>query len=78
MTVFSKLIEKFKKKPESIKFRELEKILLSIGFEKIPTKGSHMKYKKSNFEIDIIIPVHKNDCKDFYKKQTYKIIKNLL
>jgi len=78
MTQIDKLLSKFKKGPDSVSYRDLERILLSLGFEKINTKGSHVKFKKEGLISDIVIPVHKNECKDFYKKQTYKQIKNLL
>jgi len=73
-----KIIKKFKSKPESIKYRDLDRMLKSLDFILINAKGSHKKYKHLNFLTDIIIPVHNNECKDFYKKQTYKQIKNLL
>ncbi|MDQ7009359.1 MAG: type II toxin-antitoxin system HicA family toxin [Candidatus Gracilibacteria bacterium] len=78
MTKKQKIIEKFKNNPGSLKFSEIQTILMNLGFEKIEAKGSHTKFKNKNINInnDIIIPVHNNDCKDFYKKQTYKILKN--
>ncbi|MCB9805622.1 type II toxin-antitoxin system HicA family toxin [Candidatus Nomurabacteria bacterium] len=80
MTIRDKLIAKFKFKedPEKLKFRDIEKILVSLGFEKIQTKGSHVKYKNQKFPNDVIVPIHSNECKPFYKRQIYKIIKYLL
>lgn len=78
MTQALKLLAKFKRNPESIKYVELEKILISIGFKKIKTKGSHVKFKKESLNFDIVIPVHNMDCKNFYKKQVYKQIKKYL
>ena len=34
------------------------------------------KFKNKSLRNDIIIPIHNNDCKNFYKKQTFKILKN--
>ncbi len=78
MTVIKKLIDKFKNSPESLKFKDIEIILINLDFEKVQTKGSHVKFKRFNFKNDIIVPVHNSDCIKFYKKQIYKQIKNLL
>lgn len=76
MTKKEKIFEKFCINPESIKYIELVWILEDIWFQKIQAKGSHVKFKYEKLKNDIIIPVHNNDCKEFYKKQTYKILKN--
>lgn len=78
MSQIKKIIDKFKLKPESIKYNDLDRILRNLDFTLVNTKGSHKKYKHLSFPNDIIIPVHSNECKDFYKKQVYKQIKNLL
>lgn len=78
MTQKSKLLRNLKNNPGGLKYRDIEKILLMLGFEKIKTKSSHVKFKKENFDRDLVIPVHNNECKDFYKKQIYKQIKKLL
>jgi predicted RNA binding protein YcfA (HicA-like mRNA interferase family) len=41
-------------------------------------KGSHKKFKHSSLVTDLVIPVHNNDCKDFYKTQAAKIVKKLI
>jgi len=76
MTKKDKILNKFFKNPESIKYSELEFILISYWFEKINSKWSHIKFKNPKFLNDIIIPLHNNDCKWFYKKQVYKILKD--
>jgi predicted RNA binding protein YcfA (HicA-like mRNA interferase family) len=77
MTKIDKTVSKFLKNPTSLRYSEIEKILLYLGFEKVEAKGSHKKFKHSLLEHDLIIPVHSNECKDFYKKQAAKIVKNL-
>jgi predicted RNA binding protein YcfA (HicA-like mRNA interferase family) len=47
-------------KPESVS-TGIERMLLFLGFEKIPTKGSHVKWKHYQLRNDIIIPVHRNE-----------------
>lgn len=75
MSKISKLLQKFKEKPETLKYQEIKKVLLHLEFEIINTNGSHVKYKNTICRIDIIIPVHNNDCKKFYKKEVLKILK---
>ena len=77
MTKLQKLKAKFLRNPKSIKYTELELILKYLGFEKIKAKGSHVKFKHSKLTVDIIIPIHNGECKDFYKKQTKKIVENI-
>ena len=76
MTKKQKLFDKFIQNPESIKYKELNAILENLWFLKIDAKWSHVKFKHVKIKNDIIIPVHNNECKDFYKKQTYKILKS--
>jgi len=76
MTKKEKLIEKFKNNPWNLKFWEIEIILKDLWFDRIEAKWSHTKFKNKDLKNDVIIPVHNNDCKDFYKKQTLKILKN--
>jgi len=78
MSQIEKLIGKFIKNSASIKYRDLKKIFEYIGLEEVSTKGSHVKFKHYSLKQDLIIPVHNNECKDFYKLQAKKTIKNLL
>lgn len=77
MSQLEKLIEKFLENPNSIKFSKIEKILKHFNFKRIEAKGSHIKFKHHKLKYDLIIPLHNNDCKNFYKELTVKIIKNL-
>ena len=74
MTKKEKLKRKFVQRPESLKSFQIENILQSHGFKRVLTKGSHVKYKHDRLNIDLVIPVHNKDCKDFYKKQVAKIL----
>lgn len=77
MTRISKKVEKFYEKPESIKYTDVVEILIHHGFEKVSTKGSHVKFKHAQLEADIVIPVHNGECKHFYKKEALKQLKKL-
>jgi predicted RNA binding protein YcfA (HicA-like mRNA interferase family) len=77
MTKINKLVEKFLLNPTSLKYRDIENILNHFGFEKINAKGSHVKFKHPQRISDLVIPVHNNDCKDFYKEKARKEINKL-
>lgn len=79
MTKHEKLIQKFLKNPSSLRFSQIEKTLSMAGFMEINVKsGSHRKFKHVLLQNDLIIPVHNNDCKDFYKKQAAKCLLSIL
>ncbi len=76
MTKINKDIQRFLERPASLRYAQIQKILLYLGFEKIDAKGSHIKFKHPALDHDLIIPLHDNDCKDFYKKLASKIIRD--
>jgi predicted RNA binding protein YcfA (HicA-like mRNA interferase family) len=78
MSQIEKLIKKFNKQPASVKYSELERILIHVECQKIQARGSHVKFKHRTLSFDIVIPVHKNECKSFYKQQVKKQIHELL
>jgi len=78
MSRIEKLLKKFQTKPESVRYTDVETILLHVGCEKISVKGSHVKFKHRALRFDIVIPVHKGECKSFYKRQALKQISKLL
>jgi predicted RNA binding protein YcfA (HicA-like mRNA interferase family) len=78
MSQIEKLLKKFTQAPQNARYADIEKILLHLGFEKISTKGSHVKWKHQKMRHDIIIPIHSGECKDFYKKQISTNIQNLI
>ncbi|MFH0846238.1 MAG: type II toxin-antitoxin system HicA family toxin [Patescibacteria group bacterium] len=77
MAGIDKLKSKFKNNPASLKYKDIERILIYLEFEKIPTKRSYFKFKHNKLKIDLVIPVHNNECKEFYKKEINKIIKKI-
>lgn len=76
MTKLKKILDKFHANPAGLRFAQIEKSLISYGCKKVPAKGSHVKFKHHLAESDLIIPVHKNECKVFYKKSALKFIKD--
>ena len=75
MTKIEKLVEQLLSRPTFLRFSDIEKVLLHFGFIRIESKGSHKKFKNSHLIHDLVIPVHNNDCKDFYKKLTAQTVK---
>lgn len=77
MSKKEKLLNKFFRNPGTIKYPEIETLLLDSGFIKFEAKGSHKKFKHNMIKTDLIIPVHNNDCKQFYKKYVKKLLESL-
>ena len=75
MTKIEKTVQKFLCNPETLRYTEIEKVLKFLGFDLIPAKGSHKKFKHPSLKYDLVIPVHNNDCKNFYKIHAAKIVK---
>ncbi|MFA4930956.1 MAG: type II toxin-antitoxin system HicA family toxin [Patescibacteria group bacterium] len=78
MTSSEKLLRKFLDNPSSVRYGQIEKILSKLGFIKIYTKGSHVKFKHSQLRRDIVVPVHNNECKDFYKNEVAKVVRKIV
>lgn len=77
MSKIEKKLEKFFKSPSSLKYSDIETILIYFGFEKINAKGSHIKFKHIKLQNDLVIPIHNNECKDFYKLEARKRLKEV-
>lgn len=78
MTQKEKLLGKFLENPKSLKYREIEMILKEASFVKVSVRGgSHAKFKHDLLDKDLVIPVHNNDCKDFYKQEALKQAKEV-
>lgn len=75
MTRNDKLKKKFFQNPKSLKYLEIEKLLIISGFEKISIKGSHIKFKHYKMNRDIVVPVHNRECDKFYKEMILKEMK---
>ena len=76
MTKTDKTIAKFKQNPATLPFHEIESLLVRFGFQIVPAKGSHRKFKHPPLKIEYVVPVHNGECKSFYKKEIAKILKH--
>ena len=72
MTKLEKLQRQFKERPTSVKYPQLEKLLLALGFTKRHGKGSHVKFYHAGAQLNLIVAVHNNDCKPVYKEAALK------
>ncbi len=75
MSQKEKLLKKFLARPESLRCVELICILLDLGFQHIPAKGSHQKFKHPHIVYDLVISIHNHKCKDIYKRKALNFIK---
>ena len=71
-------MNKFLENPESLRYAEIEKILLDFKFVKMMGKGSHVKFSNPFIGLQITIPVHNNNCKPIYKINASKILYNYI
>lgn len=78
MTQKGKLVDKFLQNPVSLRYGQLVVVLEHYGFVQIQAKGSHVKFKHPKLANDLVIPVHNNECKDFYKQQAKKFIEKVI
>ena len=78
MSATKKKIVRFLKSPKTSSYADLLTILVYFGFEKVQTRGSHVKFKHLYFSNDLVIPVHNNECKHFYKIEARKRILKLV
>lgn len=76
MTKYEKLLEKFKNDPTSLRYSEIERILLNLGFHKTNGQGSHVKFSYPKASTKVILAVHNNDCKEWQKTDTLKALRN--
>lgn len=80
MASIEKIWKKICEKPyrSDITMQELEKVLLSCGFELARRVSSHRQYKHPKVENIITIPAHsdKSCVLPVYVKLTYEIIMN--
>ncbi len=76
MTNKEKLITKFKTNPASLKYSQVEKILLWLDFEKKQGAGSHVKFLHKQSSIILIFAIHNKDCIPAYKEDALKALIN--
>lgn len=69
-----KLLVKFKLNPATLKFREIEKILLFLDFGKRQGKGCHVIFWHKELIEPITFSLYNNYCKNYQKSALKKLI----
>ena len=75
MSKLEKLIQRIKNNPKTVRFEELDKILVDAGYERTQPRGgsSHYTYRKES-KVPITIPDHKPYVHEVYVR---KVIRGL-
>ena len=66
-------LSKIKQNPRSVRFKELERVILGLGFKRVNIRGSHYVYKKADKILTVDKPhgghkhCHWLDVKDVIK-----------
>lgn len=77
MSKRKKLLKKFLERPATLRYSEIVNVLTHLGFNHSQGKGSHQKFYNHKIKLEIIIPIHKNDCLTYYKVEASNVIKSL-
>ena len=72
MSQTEKLLERFRQNPRNVRFEEMDKLLLSLGFEK-RQKGSHATYILKG-QGRITIPLRKPFILPVYVKEVLSLL----
>ena len=72
-----KLLEKIKNCPQKIRFEELDKLLLTLGFDKRQPHGGSSHYTYTFKEMTITIPYKRPYVKIKYVKDVIEIMDKL-
>ncbi|NPV42704.1 MAG: toxin HicA [Firmicutes bacterium] len=77
MSKKEKLLERIKSNPRTVKFEEMDNILVNIGFERRQPRGGSSHYTYSLEDKIITIPYKRPYIKVVYVKKAIKILEEL-
>jgi predicted RNA binding protein YcfA (HicA-like mRNA interferase family) len=72
MSKREKALRKFRHNPKNVRYEELEAVLLSLGFEKLPGKGSHTRFVMGKHIL--VVPFRKPFLKPIYIRQALELL----
>ena len=49
-------LSRIKQSPKGVRFKELERIILGLGFKRVNIRGSHYVYKKGDKILTVVKP----------------------
>lgn len=78
MTSINRLFSRLLLNPTSLRYTQIERLLLHFGCQKIQGKGSHVKFRHPAIKEILTFSVHNNDCLNVYKREAVKFINSLL
>ncbi len=76
MSKFEKELARLRQNPKNVRYEELEKILLKIGFSKRQSGTSHVVFRKD--DIILTVPVKKPFLKLIYVKKALEVIERIM
>jgi len=76
MSKFEKELARLKQNPKNVRYEELEKILLRIGFSKRQRGTSHVVFRKE--AVILTVPIKKPFLKSIYVKKTLDVIEKMI
>lgn len=72
MASVEKIIDKMRRQPNNISYKEIHKVLISLGYELKRGKGDHLNYRKKGKPIYTL--VKQNPVKRYQVEELLKII----
>jgi predicted RNA binding protein YcfA (HicA-like mRNA interferase family) len=76
LSKIEKLFEKILRSPKGVRFSELEKVLLELGYSSRPGKGSHTVFCHNDF-YPIVVPP-RSPVKRVYIEQVRELLRSYL
>ena len=67
-----KLIERMRRNPKSIRFEEIEALLLGLGFVKRQNRSSHAIFTRGPYQV--VVPFHRPTVKPVYVKVVLNVL----
>lgn len=74
MSKFKKLIESLRQNPNHVRYEDVEKILIRLGFEKRQGSGSHVVFTKGDARLTIPKPHSSPYLKPVYVKMVVEAL----
>lgn len=74
-----KLRQKLRNNPKGVRFSDIETLLMRFGFVLVRVKGSHhfFEYRQDDVNAIMVVPVHANQVKSQYVKDTIELLDTL-
>ena len=74
MSKLEKLLERIKNSPKQVRFDELDKLLIKVGFERRQPRGGSSHYIYIKGSARVTVPFHQPHIGEAYVKLVIKIL----